>query len=307
MSLFQNHVGVNLTASKIQLVEIVFKQEGFYLENVDEEILDEGFKEELTEKKLISILQNSFNKISSRTKLSSKNLSFTLSNEFFKICELPYDDSLVKKDLLDHFRWEISVLFPTVNKDDIFIQHIEADKSNIRNQKKALILGLNKKLITVLHRFSIKNGFDLKYVDNSHIASNAIIVVEGLSSAHEIIGSLLVEDNNKCSLMILDGNYPVYFKYNEDSGLPLIDYLKKELTAIRESGKINGTVKKLFLFGSNLTDPFLNDLRSNFSLAIVRCNPFTKLRVNESMEKNNYYKRQYFSFSASTGIALRII
>ncbi len=314
MPLFQNHVGINLTSSKIQLVEIISKQDGFYLENVGEEIFDESFKEELKETKLVSVLQNSFNKVLSRIKLNSRNLSFTLSSEFFKICELPYEGSLIKKDLLNHLKWEISILFPSLNFDNIFVQHIEVDKSNIRKQKKignsivkrALVFGLNKKLITVLQRFSFENGFELKFVDNSHIASNAIIVIEGLSSAGEIVGSLLLDGCN-CSLAIMEGNYPVYFKSSNSLNTHCIDFLKRELTAVNESDKLTGTIKKLFLFGEGVTDEFVEDLRSEFSFSIIRSNPFTKLRVNKTIAANDLYRKKNYSFSAAAGIALRIV
>ncbi|MFA3783758.1 hypothetical protein ABRY23_11915 [Melioribacteraceae bacterium 4301-Me] len=306
MPLFQNHAGINLTSSKIQLVEIVYKQNGFYLENVDEEIFETSFEESLNENVLITILQNSFNKISSRRKLNSKNVSFTLSNEFFKICELPYDASLIKKDLLNHFKWELSILFPQTNKDDLYIQHIEVDKSNIRKQKKAIVFALSKKLINVLHNFSVKNRLELRFVDNAHIASNAIIVIEGLNSQNETVGSLLLNANN-CSISILDGNYPVYFKHTNLSNSLHVDFIKSELTAISESKKINTIIKKLFLFGDAVNDNFLEELRSNFSISIIRTNPFTKLLTDESIQKNNFFRKKNYSFCAAAGIALRII
>ncbi|MEW6703168.1 MAG: hypothetical protein AB1298_10700, partial [Bacteroidota bacterium] len=64
--MFKNHVGINLTESKLQLVEICYKEDSFFLENVDQSVLNEILTPSLAENKIINALQNSFDKITKK-------------------------------------------------------------------------------------------------------------------------------------------------------------------------------------------------------------------------------------------------
>ena len=85
-----NHVGFNITQSKLQLVEVVNESSKYCLENVDEHIFEEKLNFNLAELKLISILQTSLNSLSNRISLKSKNISFSLPLSEFQMFEIPF-------------------------------------------------------------------------------------------------------------------------------------------------------------------------------------------------------------------------
>ncbi len=304
--MFSNHIGINLTETKLQLVEISFKEDSFYLENVDQTIHTENLSATFAEDKLISIVQSSFEKIAKRKPLNSKSISFALPNNYFKIFEVPYDDSLVKKDLHDHFRWEISILFPECDKDNFLIQHIEIDKSSLRHEKKAIIFAVDKNLVTAINKFCRQNSLDLKYIDNAHLASNAFLDLNKKNDNHEISLSIYV-DQKFSSISALDGILPFYFKVLDPVAPNIIDELKTAVNKLNDFNLSQNDFSRVLLYGQDLTDDFENKMKTFFGSSLKVVNPFERLKTEESIIKNPLYRIKFNSFTAAAGIAIRIV
>jgi hypothetical protein len=307
MPLFQNHVGLSITKTKLQLVEITYKENSFFLENVDEQEFEDKFDLSYKATKLISILQKSFDELNSRRPLKSSNISFSLSNDFFKIVELPYDETLTKEDLLNHLEWELSVLFPESCPHGYLIQHIETDKSNLRNDKRAIVIAGCKNYLGVFHKFCIRNNFNLHFIDNSHIASNAFISINEESVKNKSYLSIYL-NKNSFSLIVLDENLPVFFKtvqIDEDKDLAaLIDW---EVNLIKKTGFDITAFINAYLFGEILPENFADNLEEVLNIPVKRINPFEKLKYNPSVVENEFYTDKFKNFTAPAGIALRLI
>lgn len=304
--MFNNHAGINLTESKLQLVEICYKANSFFLENVEQAVHFESLTPDLSEDKIISILNESFTKITKKKQLSAKSVSFALPNNFFKIFEIPYDESLVKKDLNEHFRWEISVLYPQCDKDNFYIQHVEVDKSTIRTEKKAIIFAIDKNIITAINKSCIQNFLELKYIDNVHLASNAFLYLDKPKTANEISLSIYI-DSKYSSLSAIDGVFPFYFKVLNPDVPDIFDELTSAVNKLKEFSLTLGDFKKILLYGQDVTGEFESKLKNFFGLPMHKINPFEKLKVEESVLNNSLYKFNNNSFTAATGIAIRIV
>ena len=304
--MFNNHAGINLTETKLQLVEICYKENSFFLENVEQWVHSESLTPSLNENKIISILQGSFEKIIKKKPLASKSISFALPNNFFKIFEVPYEDSLVKKDLHDHFRWEISILFPECEKDNFYIQHVEVDKSTVRSEKKAIIFAIDKKLIAAINKFCIQNYLELKYIDNVHLASNAFLYLDKPQFANEISLSIYI-DSKYSSITAIDGVYPFYFKVLNPDSSNIFDELTYSVNKLNEFNLSLGDFKKVMLYGQDLTGEFENKLKNFFGLSLKKVNPFERLKAIDSLLNNPLYKYKNNSFTAAAGIAIRIV
>lgn len=304
--MFKNHIGINLTETKLQLVEISFKDDSFYLENVDQTIHTENLTAVFPEDKLIGILQSSFDKIAKRKPLNSQSISFALPNNYFKIFEVPYDNSLVKKDLHEHFRWEISILYPECDNDIFFIQHIEIDKSSIRSEKRAIIFAVAKNLVSAIHKFCKQNTLDLKYIDNAHLASNAFLYLNTQKVNSEITLSIYV-DQRFSSISAVEGIFPFYFKVLDPSNQNIFEELTGALSKFNDFNLSLNDFGRVLLFGQDLTDDFESKMKSFFGPSLVIINPFERLRTEESIIKNPLYRIKFNSFTAAAGIAIRIV
>ncbi len=309
--MFHNHIGINLTGTKFQLVEISYKQKSFYLENIDQVIFKEtlspsflkGFNFEW-ESKIISLLQESFSKIVSKKNPVSKYISFSLSNEFFTVFEIPFEPTLTKKDLSEHFKWELSILFPYLNYEDYLIQHIEVNKTNTRQENVAIVFCLNKNFVNAINKFSKINNLELKYIDNAHLSSVAFLyLLEGIEK-DSIVFSFYI-DKNISSFTVLEGKYPFFFKTFDT--LNVLNAVDNFLLLLSKFGVKLYSINKIVISGQSITDEVVIKLEEKFNQKLLKINPFEKLKVVDTLKNNPLYISQYNSFTAATGIALRVI
>lgn len=304
--MFENHAGINLTETKLQIVEISHKENFFYLENVDQVIFKYPLKNVVDESKLINLFQESFRKINSKKKLNTRYVSFTLPSNFFKIFEIPYDETLTKKDLIEHFRWEISVLFPNVDKDNFYIQHIEVNKSSIRKEKRAVIFALQKNIVSAINSFCKANALELKYVDNSHLASNAFIFMNKEFTRDDVVVSLYI-DQQYSSIAAMEGVNPFYFKVLNSNGSGIFDEIDSSIASLKKFEIPYDSIKTVVVYGQNITSEFIERVQEKFNLPVNKINPFEHLKVSDQISNSPFYQAQNNSFTAATGIAIRIL
>lgn len=309
--MFQNHVGINLTETKFQLVEVSYKQNSFYLENVDQVIIKEGLSPTFlnssiseVESKMIAILQESFDKIISKKPLVSKYISFCLPNYFFKIFEVPYDSTLTKKDLIEHFRWELSVLYPHLEKENFLIQHIEVNKTTARSEDTAVVLILDKKIVSAINKFCKENNLELKYIDNAHLSSIAFLYLSPTFSKDGITVSFYI-DQNYSSFIAVEGIYPFYFKVFDT--YKILDFIDEIFMQISKYGITLNSVEQMLICGQSITDEVIIKLENKLERKLKKINPFERLKTDSNIAKNPFYISQYNSFTAAAGIAIRII
>ncbi|MBI1937383.1 MAG: hypothetical protein HYS25_04600 [Ignavibacteriales bacterium] len=305
MQLFHNHVGINFSESKLQLVEISYKDNSFYLENVDQLILKESLMPDMGGSKLINILQEAFNKFTQKNNITSIYFSFSLPNNFFRIFEVPYDNTLTKKDLAEHFKWERSLLFP-VNDDEYLIQYVEVNKSSIRKDAKAIVFALSKRIVETLHGFCKQSGFELKYIDNAHLSSNSFLHLFKNFTKDEITLSIYV-DQNSSSVAAIEGSHPFFFKTIPRTERSFFDELDIAIDQLRKINVEPDKIGRVLLSGQSVTEEFSNKISSRLGSSIIKTNPFEKLLVEERLKNNPLYISQYNSFTAAAGIAIRII
>ncbi len=306
MPVFENHTGINFSESKLQLVELSYKNNSFCLENVDQSVFKESITPLTEESKLIAILQDSFNKITSKKPLSSRFVSFTLHNNYFKIFEIPYDHSLTKKDLFQHFNWELSILYPHVDKDNFYIQHVEVNKSSVRNENKAIVFALRKDVVGSINNFCKRNNLELKFVDNAHLASNAFLFMDKNQMRKNIVFSFYV-DQNYSSFTAIDRINPFYFKVFNSSGAGIFEELDSVIVKMNEFKIDFDSVEEILLCGQSITKDFEERIKTKFNLPLRKINPFERLHVDDELKKSPHLISQYNSFTAATGIAIRII
>ena len=208
MSFFRSHAGFNITGDKIQIVEIDYKETDFSLENVDEEFYTEILDLSFSETKIINILQNTFNELILRKPLQTDYVSFSFPNNYFKIFQLPVDSGITSSDLKDHLKWEVSVLYPDYDPDSFITRYIENPNKTNEKTKDVVVFSAFKKYLKVIHKFCVRNNLILKFVDNSHIASNAFLMNKSIDNA---VASIFLEEK-LFSISFLKNKQLKYFK-----------------------------------------------------------------------------------------------
>ena len=290
-----NHVGLNITRNKVQLVEVVREASKFCLENVDEHIFDNEFDFNSEESKIISILQTSLNSLTGETPLKSKNISVSIPLKEFKVFEIPYELSLSANALDEHIQWEFSIIFPMLKSDNFIIRSMPLTNRN--NEKRLLVIGLSSKLVRAIHRFCINNNFTLKYIDNSHFAFNSTLTLSenknSLSiylcstccSIHSYIGKKL---HTTKQIEVIDNNSIIDFANN---------FIEEQ----------NIVYNKIYLSSNFEIDDLRVGLESKLDITVESVNPFTTISTSESFIQNAHFLNTPNLFTAAAGICYRKI
>ena len=301
MSILTNQLGLTLTESKIQLVEIVNKENSVYLENVDEEYFEEPIDIYTKEAKFIHILQNAFNEIILRKPVSSSKISIGLPPYFFKTFELPIDKNLTKNDVNDYIKWEISKLFPSYNTAFSF-QKIVLNSPNYEQFKKMLVFAIDQNFLKRIHKFCVRNNLKLQFVDNVHIASVALS--KDIKSSKNIL-SLFIEDNQISSLLFSKGNL-IFERNNKYKTVPEISQIVNEVIDNIKTNKIVKSIDNLNLWGNSVTQELYNEITASTEINVERTNPFGKINLSNRMNDSKYVNDLAEKFSAPASIAFRI-
>ncbi len=307
MAAFENHAGITVSSSKIQLVEIVFKSGRFYLNNVDEAYLNEPVDfENDKETKIAAQLQSAFNEIIIKKPLQSKFVSFALPFELFNSIQVPYDNTLLPQDLEEELRWELSVVYPFIPAKDLAIQYIEVEKNNLTNYNSIIAIGIQRKFIQLFQSFSRLNNLKLNFIDNLHTASERALTMNFPSSLEGLNLSIYFSSKHLSLLFSMDGK-PVRFKVIPLNDAGEIPTLLFEETSLQESFKINrNLISNAFICGEDVSETIIHTLENVLGISLIHFNPFDKIQPEPRLFDNKNYVLKHNSFSPAAGIAMRL-
>lgn len=307
MTAFENHLGFTISPSKLQVVEIVQKEDEFVLENIDEAFFNESVNLAADkETKISSMLQGALDEIIIRNAFRSSTASFSLPLEMFKVIQIPYDITLLHQDLIEEFRWELSLIYPDSNTTDLVIQYIEIDKNKFIGTNTAIVIALSRKYIQTIKSFCDRNDLKLKFIDNIHFASERALSAMNPVSDKGLVFSAFLSGRNLSVLYTYQGK-PLCFKvlpFKDASSV--VKFLKTELDSNLYPAINRDMVESSYICGEELSPSLINTLREKLNVPFINFNPFSKIKPNPALFQNRYFSEKFNSFTSAAGIALRI-
>lgn len=303
---FEKHTGFTLTSSKIQLVEINYKDRDFILQNIDEVYFDDTIDfERDKETKIVSIIQSSFNELLLRKPFSSSTVSFTLPIEMFLISQIPYDNSLLQQDLKELLKWEMSILYPFVNYKELVIRYFEINKNKIVDKNTILISGVQRRYLKLIESFCGQNNLRLKFIDNNHFASERALT-SVYNTSNSLILSIYISKKSLSLIISLDGK-PILVRIIPFKAAGEIPGIILRETSPSETININRSmIDSAFITGDDLSNSFVNSLSTSTEIDFIQFNPFEKITTDRNLLESSFYSRKFNSFSPAAGIAYRL-
>lgn len=303
MSALTNQVGINISNTSIQLVEISKKQNEVFLMNVDEEFFEENLDPNFKETKFIHILQNSFNEILLRKPLNTKKVSVSLPLNFSKIFELPIDKNLTKNDIAEYCNWEFSKLFPTENIKDFRLEKINLETPTYQSFCRYMVYGLKTDLLKRIFKFCLRNNLTLKLADISHVSANSLLLYTTASSNYF---SFWIEDKSISLMYINNGNLAFSkSKYFTDiADVPI--FIKNIFSEIENKNLLKNKTTDLIFLGSTISNELINYFNNMQNINFKIFNSIEEIKLNVSYMKN-FENVNSIKYNAALGMALRQI
>ncbi len=298
-----NQAGLSLFNDKIQFVELAFRNNKYYLENIDEEYFEDNI-DFTDEENFIYILQNSFDKLTVRNTINTNYISISLPPELFLTASVPIDTQLSSGDMVKHNEWELNLLFPNIDHKNFTFRSLRSDSSTGELIKNNIYLGIRKSLLKKLHQFSVKNNLALKFVDAANIVSHVII-----SKSFEIRKNAISVYRSGDHLAITAGNEfkLLYFRNIDISKFDdpfselnnIINYLTENF--------IFGESENIYFIQTNRDDKFIGQMQEKVEFKILTADFHRYFSSHMDFENNIFLNNDYNSFFAAASIALRQI
>jgi Tfp pilus assembly PilM family ATPase len=306
MAVYERHTGFTLSSSKIQLVELNYKNNEFILQNVDEVYFDDNL-DFINDKetKIVSVIQSSFNELLIRKPVTSGLVSFTLPLEMFFITQINYDNSLMNQDLIQELTWELSVLYPFVNPKELMVRYFEIKKNRIIDKNTVLVSAVLRRYIKMLETFCRQNNLRLRFIDNSHFASERALT-SVYNTSQSLVLSVYISKKTLSLIFSLEGK-PVLVKVmsfrsaNEIPGIILRETTPTETVNLNRS-----MIDAAYITGEQITNSFVNSLSTSVKIDFIQFNPFAKITPDQILLESSFYSKKFNSFSPAAGIAYRL-
>jgi Tfp pilus assembly PilM family ATPase len=303
MNHHDSNIGIGFTNVKLQITEISTAQNQFKVSRIDEVYFNEeiDFAKD-KETKITSLLQAAFEEVSIKNSITSNSASFSLPQELFVTARLPFEESLLHSDLLEEFRWNLSIMYPYLNWNDYVINYHEVDGKYFASGDIALVFALNRKYIKIINDFCSRNNLKLKIIDHCHLSSSNILNMNILDNTNNCF-SVYIAQKMLSVLVSVEGKI-IYYEDIPISSIQEVRILIKDKLNELNQKQLNFT--EAFLFGDTTSGIIAKALTEATGISFNLVNPFSQLKVETNLMTDKYYTETNHFFSPSTGVAARI-
>ena len=301
------HAGLNVSGTKLQLVEVLGSPEGVRLDNLNEVFFAEpiDYKSD-NETKILAQLQTAFDEFRLRKPVKSRTLSFSLPLEMFYISQLPFDNTLLHRDNMEEFKWEFSVMYPFLIPEELILQYLEVEKNMIFTKNTALVYAIERKYLKMLEKFCEQNDLKLGYIDNAHLASERALALSNSYIKQGLRLSIYVSKKQLSIILSLDGKTISQKVHNLGNQNNIREILENDLSSTQSKNIMKGLIQAAYITGESVPDALAKQLTGETGITFVSFNPFDKLTTTPKILESILYSQQFNSFSSAAGIAYRI-
>jgi hypothetical protein len=307
MAGFFIHAGLNVSDTKLQVVEVLGSPDSVGLDNLNEVVFAEpiNFNSD-NETKVLTQFQTAFDEFQLRKPFKSRKLSFSLPLEMFYIAQLPFDNTLLHRDIIEEFKWEFSVIYPFLKPEEIILQYLEVEKNMIFTKNTAIVYAIKRKYLKILNKFCMQNDLDLGYIDNAHLASERALTLSNSIIKQGLRLSVYVSKKQLSIILSLEGKIISQKVHKLKSQNDIYQIIEHELSPTQSKNIMKGLVQAAYITGESVNDELAKKLTEKTGIAFVLFNPFDKLTTTPKILESLLYSQKFNSFSSAAGIAYRI-
>lgn len=302
---FQSYAVVNITASRLQFIELDKISNQIFISNIGQTFLSPSINfDEPVEEIILPQIQNAFDEIKIRNGFKSKLVSFTLPPELFFTIQLPYESNLTQKEIREEFNWEISQLFPFTTVDDLAMKFYELDNEFLPGKDNALVVALPKKFLVLIKSFCSINELQPRLVDNASISANSFIN-SVLNVNNGSISLNLYNSKNSISLFINSSSKPVFIKVFNKNNVEVVNSIINELRNDRFKKIFDQYAIKASISGEDMGSDFFEQMEYELRINFKVFNPFDFIQFKSDDASHEIPQDYVSSFTPAAGIALR--
>ena len=303
----ENRIGLYIYQSKLQFVELQYVNNEYVLTHIDEAYFDEeiDFDNE-KETKILNYMQTAFNEILARHEIHSTSLFVSLPSDFFKVLKLPFDNTLLRQDLLMQFKWDFSVLYPHLSTDDYAIQFHELEIESASGVRTATVLGVARKYLKIMKSFAQKNGFTLQIVDYAHFACDSSLKLNYPKTLEGKYLSIFLTNSMLSLEVMLNGKIIHIRTRTLNNAGEIAGIIAEEIHELDASGIAKERIQSAFIFGEFISPPFIAALEQKIGMKLYPVNPFKQITIHPKLATSKLLREHFHTFAPAAGACFRL-
>ena len=301
----QRCVGISLSSSKLQFVEIEKESEALKILNFGQTffIPQIDFNKQV-ESNILDQLQSAYDEIKNIHPTTTDRISFSLPPELFITIQLPYDPNLNQNEIRDEFKWELSELFPYILIDDMALKFYELDNTFLDGKHNALIVALDKKYLLLIKKFCQNNSLVPKLVDNSSIAANTFINNNHFQTRYPVCVNIF-NSKKMITLFINISSKPAFVKAIKKQEIGYIKNLLDVFSNIKMKNAVTRESINAIISGDELETENIAELGTMIPTKFNVYNPFGAMKFEDVSGNISVVENDKSSFTSAIGIASR--
>jgi hypothetical protein len=307
MNEIQRCAGINITASRLQFVEVENESNQLLVSNIGQTFISPPINfEDQVEANIQAQLQTAFDEIKIKNPITSNITSFTLPPELFITIQLPFDANLTQKEIREEFKWEISQLFPFIPIEELAIKFYELDGRLLAGKNNALVVALKKKYLMLIKYFCSKNNLIPKLVDNASITANSFINTHSFDGKNSVRINIF-NSRHSITLFINISSKLAYVKVFQKQEDGVISRIIKEISQENIKQIITEPFTNAFISGEDIGTDSLSEINKLSGLEFRKFNPFDIIKFAPGFQNKEIANEHLVNFTSAAGIASHFI
>ena len=307
MNEIQRCAGINITASRLQFVEVENESNQLLVSNLGQTFISPPINfEDQVEANIQAQLQSAYDEIKIKNPVTCNITSFTLPPELFITIQLPFDANLTQKEIREEFKWEISQLFPFIPIEELAIKFYELDGRLLAGKNNALVVALKKKYLMLIKYFCSKNNLTPKLVDNASITANSFINTHSFDGKNSVRINIF-NSRHSITLFINISSKLAYVKVFQKQEDGVISRIIKEISQENIKKIITEPFTNAFISGEDIGTDSLTEINKLSALEFRKFNPFDMIKFAPGCQNKEVANEHLGNFTSAAGIASHFI
>lgn len=303
-------LGIGFSGSKIFFTELSGSAVSAKAENIDSVNVDFDFEDDLgrykSSQKDLTNISGEISTYITKNNLEVFSAGLTISSSQAFIITLPIDFTEGKQTVNSRIYWELSNYFPD-NYNDYLVNTYRLN--NILPSKFCddyLIIAVHKSTIEFVKRIFKICSIELNVVDIDHFSAENSLrhsLKDKISGKNVLLTG--IKEGRIDYGFLKNGKYKFYTfsKYNLETEFNLS--LVRKLISIKENEQVGGKIDGFYFYGNEIKEDTLSALEKNNVGPVHLLNPFENLTASEIFLNNKSLRKNFYSFAAGCGVALR--
>ncbi len=307
MNGINSNAAINISLRSFQILEVEKEKNQFKIVKINETFFENPLNfNTQKDTSFLAQLQNSFDEVNLTQPLKCTHVSFTLPQEIIFSVQLPYDNTLLRKDLIEEFRWELSLLLPFISGDELVIQFVQLKQNLLNKKHTAFVMAVEKKYLMLIKNFCIRNKLELKFIDSAIITTNRLVNSLKKSSDKGLMLNIIFS-SNAFTFILNENGKPAYVKtFSESKTDSIAEIINKELSSTQLNNIRKNILNEAYICGEDISSETVSQLRLTTGLNFIKLNPFSNLLIDPRIANQHMITERYNSFTAVAGMAYRL-